>query len=253
VQPILEVNNLNLVLKVPQYRGSSLRDGFVNFMKSPFDSNLNINRFHVLKDISFSLQKGDRLAILGRNGAGKSTLCRCLAGFYQPSTGKIVRNARLRAFFDTQMGIVPELTGRENAKLLLSFIFPELSQEHETILEEAISFSELKGFADAPYRTYSNGMATRLCLSVITARPSQVLILDEVFDGADRFFQEKMKRRMLHAIHSSDAVIFISHSEDQVKAVANRALVLHESKIIYDGEVEEANAVFCDTSNVMDL
>src|SRR5256885_10895379 len=101
-----------------------------------------------------------------------------------PNSGKIQVMGQARAVFDTHVGIHPELTGRENAWLLAEFLYPEL-EDKQSIVDEALEFSELGKFVDLPFRLYSNGMQTRLCLSVVTARPSDLLILDEVFDGAD--------------------------------------------------------------------
>src|SRR5690606_40243843 len=175
------------------------------------------DQLHVLKGIDLKLNRGDRLGILGVNGSGKTTLCRCISGMYVPTKGTININGEVRSIFDTSVGIIPELTGRENAYLLSRFIFPHISkEERKRIVEEALDFTELGHFLDTPYRTYSKGMQARLSLSIISSKPTDLLILDEVFDGADEFFQAKISKRVLDMIHNSGSVIFVSHSPDQV-------------------------------------
>jgi ABC-type polysaccharide/polyol phosphate transport system ATPase subunit len=178
---------------------------------------------------------------LGVNGAGKSSLCRCIAGMYKPTTGSVEVFGETRAVFNTNIGIQPDLTGRENAELLTQFLYPGLSKnDAKELINDAINFSELGRFIDAPFRLYSNGMQTRLSLSLVSARPTDLLILDEVFDGADTFFKEKISLRVQKMIQLSGAALFVSHSPDQVLKVCNRAIVLDQAQIVFDGEPSEA-------------
>ena len=195
-------------------------------------------RLHILKSLQFEIRQGDRIGLLGVNGAGKSSLCRCIAGHYTPTQGNLTVNGRVRAVFDASLGVQPELTGRENARLLAHFLFPEVS-DLDALVEEALEFSELGKFIEFPYHIYSNGMQIRLCLSLISARPTDILILDEVFDGADAFWREKISRRVLEMIENCGAVIFVSHSADQITRVCNRLIVLHNGEIIHDGAVAD--------------
>jgi ABC-type polysaccharide/polyol phosphate transport system ATPase subunit len=247
---LLRIEDLDLVLKVPTFESNSIRDQAVQLLKNPFDHfRRQSNRFHVLKKINLTIKQGDRIALLGKNGVGKSSLCRCMAGYYRPTRGKIISPFEVRAYFDTQVGILGDLTGRENAYLLAAFMYPQLKARHNEIVEEAIDFSELKGFINAPFRTYSNGMAARLCLSLITAQPSEIFILDEVFEGADHFFKEKLRPRMMQAIGQSGAVVFVSHNEDQIRAVANRAVVIDQSQVVLDASVDEALGFYLRSGN----
>lgn len=239
-EPILKVSNLDLVLKVPMYRSWTWRDHFVNFSKDPLGTLFSEkDRYHLIQNLSFEVHEGERIGILGVNGVGKTSLCRCIAGMYAPTRGKISVQKPIRAIFNTQVGIMPELTGRENAKLLAQFMFPE-EKDTDSIVEEALEFSELGKFIDVPYRTYSNGMQTRLSLSLVSSRPSRLLILDEVFDGADQFFRKKIASRVMNMIDRSGAVLFVSHDTEQVLKVCNRVLVIHKGHLIYDGPPKEA-------------
>ncbi|MBH46741.1 MAG: ABC transporter ATP-binding protein [Halobacteriovorax sp.] len=241
---VLEVNDLNIHFDLDYHFIASVREKFIQAIKDPIDFfSPSKDKLHVLKGIQLSLNHGDRLGIIGVNGSGKTTLCRCIAGMYSPSKGSVNINGEVRAIFDTSVGILPELTGRENAQLLSQFLFPSISKdERKAIIDDALEFSELGHFLDTPYRTYSKGMQTRLSLSLISSKATDLLILDEVFDGADEFFQEKISKRVLKMIHQSGAVIFVSHSPDQVLQACNRAIFLNNGHIEIDGSPEEVIA-----------
>ena len=235
---IVSIRDLNLVFTAESYQTRSWRELFTRAAADPVGVLLaEKERLHILKNITFDVHRGDRLGLLGINGAGKSSLCRCIAGHYTPHGGQLDIRGKVRAFFDTALGIQPELTGRENAELLACFLFPE-EPDLEELVEEALEFSELGKFVDIPFRNYSNGMQARLCLSIVSARPSDLLILDEVFDGADAFFREKIAKRVLNLIANSGGVVFVSHSPEQMRVVCNRLILLHEGRVDYDGPVE---------------
>lgn len=236
-EPILLVENLNLAFVADVHRAWSWRDAFTAALNRPFrGSERSTHRVDIARNISFKVHNGERVGILGLNGTGKTSLCRCVAGIYRPNSGTIAVNGQMRAIFDTSIGIQPELTGRENAELLVHFMYPDLRGKKE-LVEEAIEFSELGRFADVPYRSYSKGMQARLFLSIISRRTCDLFILDEVFDGADQFFQEKISDQMLKILTRSGAVLFVSHSLDQIRKVCNRLMVLDQGRIVYDGEV----------------
>ena len=231
---LLEANGLSMDFPVNLYPQHGLRDTFIELIKGPFDYLTRGKEvLPVIRDLSLNLNEGDRLGILGNNGAGKTTLCRILCGMIHPQRGQVKVHGQVEAFFDTSTGILPELTGRENAHLLME-LFPhkEIAPKY---LEEALKFSELDVFLDAPYKTYSKGMQARLMLSLISMSSSDVLILDEVFDGADIFFKEKIGARMKEKINRSGAVIFVSHSPDQILELCNRVVVLEKGTIAFDG------------------
>ena len=243
-EPLVRFNKVNLVFAAHAYPIHSWRDAFTRFVKSPLETMLNVpDRLHVARDLTLEVHRGERVALVGVNGAGKTTLCRSIAGMYRPNSGTITVRGRVRAVFDPSIGIHPELTGRENATLLTAFLFPEEKNKKE-LVDEALEFSELGKFCDMPYRLYSNGMQARLCLSLISSRPSDLLLLDEVFDGADVFFRENISVRVLEMIRKSGAAFLVSHSPEQVRRVCTRVLVVHQGAILFDGGVEEGLAVY---------
>ena len=229
-EPILTVRQLNIQYEIEFHRSDSVRDFFVGMVSNPLRIMLgNKDVFHVVKDFDLTLQRGERLGIIGVNGVGKTSLCRAIAGMLHPTSGEVMIKGEVRAIFDTSVGIQPELTGRENAVLLSRFLFPRVpSQELQAVVEESLEFSELGKFIDTPFKSYSKGMQSRLCLSLITGRPTDLLILDEVFDGADYFFQQKISARTLEMIENSGAVILVSHTPSQLERACNRVIVLGE-------------------------
>lgn len=239
--PIVRVEGLHLSYTIDHYTNQSVRDLFINLAASPLKTlSAKEKYYHVLNDINFEIKHGDRLGLLGINGAGKTSLCRCLAGIITPQAGSIKINGNTRAIFDTGVGIIPELTGRENAEVICSLIYPSInSTERKQIINDSLEFSELGEFLDVPFLKYSKGMQARLSLSLISARGCDLLILDEVYDGADVFFQEKVSARVMRMIENSGAVLFVSHSLEQIKKTCNRLLILNEAKIIFDGDVSD--------------
>jgi ABC-type polysaccharide/polyol phosphate transport system ATPase subunit len=236
---VLRLERVNLVFRPDLYRPWSWRDTFTRIASDPVGLLLaERERLHVARDVSFAIHEGERVGLVGVNGAGKTSLCRCIAGMYHPTSGRVSLAGKARAIFDTSLGVQPELTGRENARLLARLMFPR-ERDPERLVDEALEFAELGKFVDMPYKQYSNGMQARLCLSLISSRPADLLILDEVFDGADAFFREKIGARVRRMIAASGAVLFVSHDEGNLRDVCNRLLVLQGGVLAFDGGVDE--------------
>ncbi|MCR9202933.1 MAG: ATP-binding cassette domain-containing protein [Halobacteriovoraceae bacterium] len=243
----LEIQNLYLSFDLDIQKGHTIRDVFVNMLRNPFSSIMGNTEVHpVLENINLTLNKGDIVALIGENGSGKTSLCRCVAGMIQPQQGKILKPKNIQAVFSSASALHIALTGRENAFLLGELMFPALEKKKlKEVVEEALDFSELGKFLEAPFFTYSRGMQARLFLSVVTAYHSELLILDEVYDGADEFFQRKMQGRMQKLLAKSSSVLFISHNAELLVEICNRAFVLHDKKCLYDGKnVEKAVALY---------
>ncbi len=243
---LLKVKNLKVFFELEHYENKGLREIFISSLGHPLQYFFKTKElFYALNDVSFELQKGSRLGVLGVNGSGKTTLCRCLAGMMTPQFGEIDTKAEIRAIFDSGTGVMPELTGRENAYLLARLFFPK-SNDIETIVNESIEFSELGHFIDVPFKKYSKGMQSRLMLSLISSKTTDILILDEVFDGADMFFKTKLASRMMKFIESAGATIFVSHSIEQIREVCNQLLVLNQGKVHFFGDIEEGIKSYID-------
>lgn len=237
---LLKVENLDLLYDIDFYSDDSLRDAFVSKVSNPFSSFMKKkNQLHVLKSLNFEVKKGDKIALIGVNGAGKTSLCRTLAGMIIPQRGTIQTNGEMRAIFNPTIAILPDLSGLENAQLLSELLYPNYTKlEIKEIVKESIDFSGLGRFAEMPFKHFSKGMQARLCLSLITAKPCDILILDEAFDGADASFQEKVSKRVSDVLKNSGSIILVSHSVDHLEGICNRMIILSDSKIAFDGGLE---------------
>jgi ABC-type polysaccharide/polyol phosphate transport system ATPase subunit len=138
----------------------------------------------------------------------------------------------------------PDLSGLENMQVLAEIFYDKSKYDISSIVRESVEFSELGDSIYKPVKTYSKGMLLRLTLSLLSAKPTDILILDEVFDGADEFFRVKLSARIRNLINTSGAVIFVSHLEDQIKEICNRVIVLRNKNIIFDGDIGKAFQVY---------
>lgn len=191
-----------------------------------------------LKDVSFHLDKGDRLGLIGHNGAGKSSLLKVLADIYEPTSGKVKMKGRINCLFDIMMGMEPEMNGYENIRLR-GIILGLSNQEIQKITPEIEAFAGLGDFMKMPIKTYSSGMKLRLAYGIITSVPSEILLIDEIVNVGDAGFVEKAKARMKNFVHQSDIMILSTHDKNMVREFCNKALWLEQGKIKAFGKVEE--------------
>ncbi|MFZ2266578.1 MAG: ABC transporter ATP-binding protein [Azonexus sp.] len=198
-----------------------------------------------LKEVSFTLQDGDRVGLLGHNGAGKSTLLRLLSGVYAPSSGSACIKGRTGSLIDISLGIDHEATGRENIFLrggLIGIPKAELNRNIDSIIE----FSELGDFVDLPVRTYSTGMHMRLAFSVSTMLSPEILLMDEWLSVGDEGFNSKAEKRLVDMVAATNILVLASHSRDLILNTCNRVLWLEHGKIRMDGDAPTVvNAYFC--------
>lgn len=236
---VLSIKDLTISYNFSRYRYKGVRDLFVDIITSPLKFIFTRQqKIDVITKLSLDVQQGDVVGILGINGAGKTTLCRTIAGMYGKRE-EIKIDGRLRAIFDTASVVQPELSGRENAWIVTNILYSHLSRpEREEIVESSLKFTELDEYIDSPFKIYSKGMKVRLFLSIVSAKPCGLLILDEVFNGADKYFNEKISDRIKNVIQKSGAVLFISHSEEIIREVCNRTIVIGNQTILFDGPVE---------------
>jgi ABC-2 type transport system ATP-binding protein/lipopolysaccharide transport system ATP-binding protein len=191
-----------------------------------------------LRDISFSLQEGDRLGLVGHNGAGKSTLLKVLAGIYQPTQGAVKTRSRVVSTLNISLGMEPEATGYENIiirGLLLGMKRAEINQK----LDEIAAFTELGAYLNLPVRVYSSGMATRLAFATVTTMDSDILLMDEVIGTGDAAFMNKAEKRLNEFINRSKIIVLASHSDQVIKKFCNKALLLEHGQIIATGSPDE--------------
>jgi lipopolysaccharide transport system ATP-binding protein len=191
-----------------------------------------------LRDVSFSLRSGDRLGLIGGNGAGKTTLLRTLAGIYEPVVGHIRVQGSLNALLDPNLGMNPELTGRENIRLRGMFNGLPSSQLRQ-LEDDVQSFAGLGDFLDLPVRIYSSGMVIRLGFALATAIKPQILLMDEWFLAGDADFMEKARSRLEDMVRGADILVLSSHQEAVIAAWCSRVLWMEQGRIRDDGPAHD--------------
>ena len=233
---ILEVSKFVLSYEPIYYRARTVRDAFVDFLKNPLDNFLSLpDRLVVLEELNFNIYAGDRIGIMGTNGVGKTSLCRYLGGIIPSEAIKI--KADTRVIFDNNASLFPDLTGRENAELMIDLVYENLTSKEKTkLLSEIIEFSELHEMIDTPFKNYSRGMKSRLYLSLLTAKESGLIIVDEALGGLDHFFFQKMEKRLHDVMLRSKAGVIVSHNIEEILSICNRVIILDGKKIVFDGD-----------------
>ena len=202
-----------------------------------------------LDNISFSVNKGERIGLIGNNGAGKSTLLKLISKLTSPDEGYIGYNGKLTSMLEVGTGFNNELTGRENI-YLNGAILGMSKKEIDDKLDDIISFSEIEEFIDTPIKRYSSGMYTRLAFAVAIYLSADIVLMDEVLAVGDTSFQKKSINKMLEIAKRKDRTIFfISHNMELIKELCNRILYLDKGKIIFDGDVEEGIKLYLERNN----
>ena len=196
-----------------------------------------------IDNLTFKLEDGDRLGLVGHNGSGKSTLLRVLAGVYAPSAGTAEIRGEVSSLIDISLGIDAEATGRENIYVrgsLLGMTNSEIARH----LDEIIEFSELGEFIDMPLRTYSTGMHLRLAFAVSTTVRPQILLMDEWLSVGDEHFRQKAELRMAELLRATSILVIASHSKKLVLDTCNRALWLEHGRARLAGSAEDVCAAY---------
>ena len=192
-----------------------------------------------VRDVSLSIDPGESVGFMGRNGSGKTTLLRLLAGVFRPTSGRLEVAGRIGSLLELGAGFHPDFTGRENVYLSAS-IYGMRKQEVDRRFDSIVDFSELERFIDLPLRTYSAGMQMRLAFSVAVNVDADVLLLDEVFAVGDEAFQRKSTDRVLAFKQEGKTIAFVSHSGAALERMCDRAVLLRQGLVEYDGQTGEA-------------
>lgn len=190
-----------------------------------------------LDGISFTLEPGDRLGLIGSNGAGKTTLLKVLYGIYEPTAGRVELEGRVDALFNVRLGFRPEATGRRNIELR-GLINGWSRAEIAARMEEIVAFSELGDFIDMPLKSYSQGMAARLAFTVATSMEPEILLMDEWIGAGDPAFQDKARKRMADLAERAGIVVLASHNHALLRRTCNKALWLEAGKVKDFGEAD---------------
>lgn len=196
-------------------------------------------RFLALDDLSFTVRQGESIGLMGLNGSGKSTLLKLISGVLRPDQGKVLARGRIAGLIEVSAGFHPQLSGRENI-YLNGAILGMTPAEVEAKFDEIVDFAGIHRFLDTPVGRYSSGMFARLGFSVAASVDSDIFIIDEVLAVGDPPFKKKCIARIRAIRDEGRTIVFVSHNTTQVKRLCDRALVLEEGRLGFDGPVQEA-------------
>ena len=232
---ILKVQNVSIKYVTGDFKSIGLKEYIVRKLKN----NYEVNEFWANKNITFELDKGDMLGIIGSNGAGKSTLLKAISGIMVPSEGSVLRDGTIAALLELASGFDGDLTVKENTYLRGAFLGYTRKFMDETY-DQIIDFAELKEFEDRPFKQLSSGMKSRLAFSIASLVEPDILILDEVLSVGDGAFRKKSEAKMKEIITGGATTILVSHSLQQVRGMCNKILWLHKGKqVIFGSDVQK--------------
>ena len=240
----LKVEHVSKSFRLPTEQASGIKQAFINWTRGI----KGYKEQQVLKDISFTVEKGDFFGIVGRNGSGKSTLLKLISQIYYPDKGKITVNGKLVPFIELGVGFNPELTGRENVYLngaLLGFSHEEISVMYEDIVD----FAEIHEFMDQKLKNYSSGMQVRLAFSIAIKAQGDILVLDEVLAVGDEAFQRKCFNYFAELKKKKKTVILVTHSMDSVRQFCNKAMLIDKGHKTEVGTTAEITRIYRDLNS----
>jgi len=237
MKPILEIQNISKKYRIHHLAGGylSLRERMMNALKL---ERSEVEDFWALKDISFTVQPGESIGIIGRNGAGKSTLLKILSRITPPTTGAIISRGRIASLLEVGTGFHPELTGRENIFFNGSLLGMK-RREIQSKFDEIVDFSGVEKFLDTPLKHFSSGMQLRLAFSVAAFLEPEILIIDEVLAVGDADFQRKCLGKMEDVNKQGRTILFVSHNIPYVKNLCRQGVLLRDGKILTIGNIED--------------
>jgi len=242
--PIITVEHLSkryMLRRQEAPRYTALRDVLSDKARSLFrsrDHASKVDEFLALDDVSFTVNAGDRVGIIGRNGAGKSTLLKILSRITEPTKGRITIDGRVASLLEVGTGFHPELTGRENI-YLNGAILGMSKAEIRVKFDEIVAFSEVERFLDTPVKRYSSGMYVRLAFAVAAHLEPEILIVDEVLAVGDAAFQRKCLGKMQDVSGEGRTVLFVSHQMDAVQRLCNKGMLLHKGSLVTAGPMDD--------------
>ena len=225
--PILSCQNVSIRYMVGDFKSIGLKE----WVMRRLTGNYKVIDFWADRDVSFSLDHGDMLGIIGANGAGKSTLLKTVTGIMEPTKGRIVRRGKVSALLELASGFDGDLTVKENAYLrgaMLGYTRKFMGETYERIID----FAELKAFEDRPFKQLSSGMKSRLAFSIASLVKPEILILDEVLSVGDGAFKAKSEAKMREIIKGGATTILVSHSIGQIRSLCNKVLWLDKGEQI---------------------
>ena len=233
-KPAIVVDHMSMMFNLNKEKVDNIKEYFIKLVTRK----LHFTEFWALTDISFTVEKGDRVGGLGFNGAGKSTLLKVIAGVLKPTKGSVKVNGVIAPMLELGAGFDMNYSGKENIFLYGATMgYPRKFIEEK--YDQIVEFSELKDFIEVPVKNYSSGMRARLGFAIATAVEPEILILDEVLSVGDAKFRKKSEAKIRSMFDKGITVLFVSHSTEQILNICNKAIILDHGKLIAQGDAKE--------------
>ena len=233
---MIKIDNVSMKFNLEIEKDFSMKQAFVNlFTKKKKKKN---DDFWALKNVSFTVDKGEVVGLIGSNGAGKSTLLKVVSGVMKPTSGKVTVQGVISPMIELGAGFDGNLTARENIYLngaILGYSKKFLDEK----FEEIVDFSELRDFLDVPVKNFSSGMTAKLAFSIATIVNPEILIVDEILSVGDIKFQEKSKHKMMEMIKGGTTVLYVSHSLESIKDLCTKVVWLEHGKVVKIGDTKK--------------
>ena len=235
-RPHIETHNAWVEFPIFDAKSRSLKKTFLGGTIGRNASNVVV--IEALRDITMSLDLGDRVGLVGHNGAGKSTLLRLLSGIYEPTRGSATLTGRVAPVFDLGVGMDPEISGYENI-IIRGLFLGQTRRQMLAKVDEIAEFTELGDYLSMPLRTYSTGMRVRLAMGVVTSIDPEILLLDEGIGAVDADFLKKAQTRLQRLVERSGILVFASHSNEFLARLCKTAMWIDHGVIKLTGSIED--------------
>ncbi|MCE5197898.1 MAG: ABC transporter ATP-binding protein [Armatimonadota bacterium] len=239
MKPAIQLHSVTKIFDMIREKQTSLKSAILSFRHA------RPQKLVAIKELSFTIDHGETVAIIGRNGSGKSTLLRIIGRVYKPTGGSVEVDGRMSTMLDLGAGFHPELTGRENIFFNAAVMGLGTAQVRDKI-DQIIDFSELNDFIDTPVKTYSAGMLMRLGFAVAVETDPDILLIDEVLAVGDAAFQEKCYKRIDAFKAAGKTIVFVTHDLEAARAVASRTIWFDKGEVRADGDTQATVKAYLD-------
>lgn len=239
MESIIKVDHVSMRFNLSSEKFDSFKEYVIKSLKKQ----VSYDEFWALKDVSFDVEKGDSLGLIGLNGSGKSTMLKTIAGVLKPTRGNVSVNGNIAPLIELGAGFDMDLSARENVFLngaLLGYNRSQMEQQYNDI----VTFSELGEFMDVPVKNFSSGMISRLAFAIATIGVPDILIVDEVLSVGDFHFQEKCEARIQNMKDQGTTILFVSHSLSQVRKICNKIAWMEKGNLKMFGDVKEVCDIY---------
>ncbi|MEE1314234.1 MAG: ABC transporter ATP-binding protein [Faecalimonas sp.] len=236
---IIKVEHVSMKFNLASEKFDNIKEYFIKTIKKQ----VSYDEFWALKDVSFEVQRGDSVGLIGLNGSGKSTMLKTIAGVLKPTKGKVTVSGTIAPLIELGAGFDMDLTARENVFLNGALLGYDRKQM-EGFYEDIVEFAELRDFMNVPVKNFSSGMVSRLAFAIATIGTPDILIVDEVLSVGDFRFQQKCQDRIQNMRDQGTTILFVSHNLAQVQEVCNKIVWLDKGVLKMQGDAEEVCAVY---------